>query len=181
MARRRMVRMERFSTVPLMPPSVTTSPTCMVFSSSRNRPVITSCTRRWLPKASATPNTPAPASSGAMLMPISDSTISPTKTQIATSRAERNIGSKVRSRAERAAWALAASPARWRSMARFAISHTPTASAMVRATEPSMRSSLAPSSARRNQPATGRPQASSRPSTASVTTTTRSTARRIGS
>ena len=63
-ARSRIVRMDRYSTVPLNPPSETTSPTCIAFSSSRNSPVIRSCTSFCEPKPMATPSTPAPASSG---------------------------------------------------------------------------------------------------------------------
>ena len=70
--------MGRASTVPLRPPSVTTSPTCMAFSSSRNKPVIRSCTSFCEPKPTAMPTTPAPASSGAMFTPNSLSTISAT-------------------------------------------------------------------------------------------------------
>ncbi len=43
-ARSRMVRMDRFSTAPDSPATVTQSPTCMAFSSSRKMPVMKSCT-----------------------------------------------------------------------------------------------------------------------------------------
>ena len=98
-ARSRMVRTDRFSTVPDRPETVTLSPTCMAFSSSRKMPVIRSCTSFCEPKPIATPMMPAPASSGAMLMPISDSTIMPATTTMVITRADRISGSSVRNRA----------------------------------------------------------------------------------
>ena len=77
-ARSRMVRIETFSTVPDSPDTVTMSPTCTVFSSSRNSPVMRSCTSFCEPKPIAMPTMPAPASSGATLTPISLSAVSPT-------------------------------------------------------------------------------------------------------
>src|SRR5260370_679426 len=44
-ARSRIVRIDRFSTVPENPAAVTTSPTSISFSSSKDMPVMTSCTK----------------------------------------------------------------------------------------------------------------------------------------
>src|SRR3984893_180896 len=70
-ARRRMVRIETFSTVPDRPETLTLSPTWTVFSSKRNSPVMRSCTSFCEPKPMAIPTIPAPASNGATLTPIS--------------------------------------------------------------------------------------------------------------
>ncbi len=111
-ARSRMVRTERFSTTPERPETVTWSPTCMAFSSSRKMPVMRSCTSFCEPKPIATPTIPAPASSGAVFTPISLKTISTTITRMVMSSVVRNNGSNVRSRAERANCASFASLAR---------------------------------------------------------------------
>jgi hypothetical protein len=67
------------------------------------RRVMTSSTSAWLPKPTATPTTPAPASSGAMSVPICDSTISEVITTMTHKRAVRSSGSKVRTRVRRGA------------------------------------------------------------------------------
>ena len=86
------------------------SPTCMAFSSSRKMPVIRSCTSFCEPKPIATPTMPAPASSGPMFTPISDSTIMPATITMVISSVVRSSGSSVRSRAERAACASRVKP-----------------------------------------------------------------------
>ena len=116
-ARSRRVRTDRFSTVPDRPDTVTASPTCIAFSSSRKMPVIRSRTSVCEPKPIATPTMPAPASSGPMFTPISDSTIMPATITMVIDSVVRSSGSSVRSRAERAACASRASRARWRSTA----------------------------------------------------------------
>ena len=75
--------------------------------------------------------TPAPASNGAILTPISLSTISPATRHTVTSRVVRSIGSKVRNRADRDTWASRASRARCRSIAALASSHTAKANTKV--------------------------------------------------
>src|SRR5580698_11490825 len=62
--RRRTVRIDRYSTVPDTPASVTESPTCIAFSINRKMPVIKSCTSFCEPKPSATPKMLALATSG---------------------------------------------------------------------------------------------------------------------
>ena len=66
-------------------------------------PVIRSWTSFWDPKPTATPTMPAPASSGPMLRPISDSTIMPPTIRMVISSEVRSSGSSVRKRAHRAA------------------------------------------------------------------------------
>ena len=65
--------MVSFSTVPVTPPTVITSPTLIAFSNWMKMPVMMSCTMRCAPKPMARPSTPAEASRGAMSSPISDS------------------------------------------------------------------------------------------------------------
>ncbi len=59
-----------------------------------NRPVITSLTKVCAPKPIASPTTPAPASSGPMSTPISDSTINVTRTMMRIIAALRSSGSR---------------------------------------------------------------------------------------
>ncbi len=91
-ARNLMVRIETFSTVPDRPDTVTLSPTCTVFSNSRNSPVMRSCTSFCEPKPIAMPTIPAPANSGATLTPISLSAVSPTTATITQNSTVRSIG-----------------------------------------------------------------------------------------
>jgi hypothetical protein len=81
-SRRRMVRIVIASTTPELPLRSMTSPTCTWSSIRMNRPVMTSFTSVCAPKPTASPMTPAPASSGPMSTPISDSTISVTISRI---------------------------------------------------------------------------------------------------
>ena len=67
-------RTDSFSTVPVVPPTVITSPTLMTFSNWMNTPVMMSCTIFCAPKPIARPKTPAEASSGPISSPISLST-----------------------------------------------------------------------------------------------------------
>ena len=60
---------------------------------------MTSLTSVCEPNPTARPTTPAPASSGPIFTPISDSTIKPTIVETTTSRALRNRGSRVFARA----------------------------------------------------------------------------------
>ena len=75
--------------------------------------MIRSCTSFCDPKPIATPTMPAPASSGAMLMPISLRIISPATTAIVISSVVRSSGSSVRRRADLASWASRCSRSRW--------------------------------------------------------------------
>ena len=87
------------STVPVIPATVTTSPSLMAFSIWMNAPVMMSFTRVCAPKEMARPTTPAPAISGPMSTPISDRESSRAMTRITTVEAFRNSWNSVRSRA----------------------------------------------------------------------------------
>ena len=100
-SRSRMERMDSASTTPASPLTLTTSPTEMESSNRMKTPVITSWTSFWAPKPMARPITPAPASSGAMSTPSSESTIMLTITVSTTSTALRRSGNRVRVRALR--------------------------------------------------------------------------------
>ncbi|MNP13017.1 hypothetical protein D3C76_1052800 [compost metagenome] len=62
-------------------------------------PVMMSFTSVWEPKEIASPSAPAPASSGAIFTPISDSTIMMVMVLITTASALRNSVNSVRARA----------------------------------------------------------------------------------
>ncbi|VGQ03493.1 hypothetical protein SB00610_05046 [Klebsiella quasipneumoniae subsp. similipneumoniae] len=78
---------------------VTRSPVFIPFSNWIKMPVIMSLTRVCAPNEMASPNAPAPASSGAILTPISESKIITVMVLITTASALRNRVSSVRARA----------------------------------------------------------------------------------
>lgn len=75
------------------------SPVFIPFSNWINMPVIMSLTVVCAPNEMASPNAPAPASSGAMFTPISESRIITVMVLITTASALRNSVSSVRARA----------------------------------------------------------------------------------
>ena len=98
-----------------------------------------SLTRVWAPKPTATPTTPAPASSGPIWTPIEDSAISTAVTPITTSRTLRRIGSSVRSRAWRRASSAAIGSSAGATCSRLSIAvrarcHTKSATSRIAAT-----------------------------------------------
>ena len=88
-------RMPTCSARPVMPSTVTMSPVLIAFSIWKKIPVITSFTRVCAPKPTAKPNTPAPAMSGPMLMPISVKIIMAVLAKIITAQALLNSDNKV--------------------------------------------------------------------------------------
>ncbi len=158
-ARKRTVRIDRFSTVPETPATVTQSPTCMAFSMSRKMPVMKSWTSFCEPKPSATPMMLAPASSGVVLMPISLRAVMPTISRITIINPVRSIGSNVRSRAARISSPLSLQRAMRRSSA--ALVSCQTTSARITATTMVIAAlaRLRPIVPAANQPIASKPQA----------------------
>ncbi|SBL40682.1 Uncharacterised protein [Klebsiella michiganensis] len=87
------------STVPVNGPMVTRSPVFMPFSNWMKIPVIISLTRVCAPNEIARPSAPAPASSGAIFTPTSESRIMIVMVLMTTASALRNSVSSVRARA----------------------------------------------------------------------------------
>ena len=98
-SRRPTERMVSFSTTPVVPPAVTTSPSFIAFSNWMKAPVMMSCTSFWAPKPMASPSTPAPASSGPMFTPISDRISMAARMASVIMKALRSNARSVRSRA----------------------------------------------------------------------------------
>lgn len=92
-------RIDIRSTVPVNGPMVTRSPVFIPFSNWIKMPVIISFTSVWAPNEMASPSAPAPASSGAIFTPTSESRIIAVMVLIMTASALRNNVSSVRARA----------------------------------------------------------------------------------
>ena len=96
--RSRIERTEKPSTVPLTLLPSMYSPTRNESSARKNMPETMSRTSDWLPNDTARPSTEAPAISGVMLTPSSDSTSRPPSTRMTTPAMTRSTGMRVRSR-----------------------------------------------------------------------------------
>ena len=105
------------------------------------------------------------------MTPISLSTFSTRKIRITIISAVRIIGSRVRTRAERAAWPSREALVSWRAMALFATSHTRMATSALTPMEPSAPRMREPSRPWVNQAKAPMPQASSSRSRAATVST----------
>ena len=99
------------STVPLTLLQSTYSPMRKESSARKNMPDTMSFTSDWLPNETARPSTEAPAISGVMLTPSSDSTSRPPTTTMTTPAMARSSGIRVRSREAATLTSSSASPA----------------------------------------------------------------------
>ena len=125
----------------------------------------------------ARPTTPAPASSGATFSPSWDSAFSTTKTRMNMPSTVRSIGSRVRTRALRAAWLSRAAASAGAGWPNWPLSHTTSARTRVQRMLNSVCSRRLPSVPSANHSSEWSPQVSSSSTTAPMPSSTETTAR----